>query len=169
MCALGDPGAAWGRAQDVPTYLAAGSVLPCNLPREDTRDVFISPVAGGLGELPEGAVVGSASLRRQAQILHRYPHLKVPLPSTPDRADSRSAQPSTPPFSSGREHLTILALAPPLRTFLMMLLEAFAPAGTSAFKWLRHPLLLVDGPASDIDPCSDWRLWCAYILGGDAV
>ena len=62
-------------------------MLPCNLPREDTRDVFISPVAGGLGELPEGAVVGSASLRRQAQILHKYPHLKVTLPPPPERED----------------------------------------------------------------------------------
>ena len=63
--------------QDVPTYLPAGTILPCNLPREDVRDAFISPTAKNLGELPEGAVVGSASLRRQAQILHRYPHLKV--------------------------------------------------------------------------------------------
>lgn len=63
--------------QDVPTYLAAGSILPCNLPREDVRDVFISPVASSLAELPEGAVIGSASLRRQAQILHKFPHLKV--------------------------------------------------------------------------------------------
>eukprot|EP00878_Enallax_costatus_P000735 GHUV01000848.1.p1 GENE.GHUV01000848.1~~GHUV01000848.1.p1 ORF type:complete len:355 (+),score=102.49 GHUV01000848.1:88-1152(+) len=63
--------------KDVPTYLPEGTVLPCNLPREDVRDVFISPVAKDLSELPEGAVVGSASLRRQAQILAKYPHLKV--------------------------------------------------------------------------------------------
>jgi len=63
--------------QDVPTYLPEGTVLPCNLPREDVRDVFISPTAADLSELPEGAVVGSASLRRQAQILAKYPHLKV--------------------------------------------------------------------------------------------
>lgn len=31
--------------QDVPTYLPDGTILPCNLPREDVRDVFISPVA----------------------------------------------------------------------------------------------------------------------------
>eukprot|EP00798_Chlamydomonas_sp_ICE-L_P027189 gene27189-2432_t len=62
--------------KDVPTYLPEGTILPCNLPREDVRDVFISPVAKDLSELPEGAVVGSASLRRQAQILSRYPHLK---------------------------------------------------------------------------------------------
>jgi hydroxymethylbilane synthase len=64
-------------AQDVPTYLPEGTILPCNLPREDVRDVFISPVAKDLSELPEGAVVGSASLRRQAQLLAKYPHLKV--------------------------------------------------------------------------------------------
>lgn len=63
--------------QDVPTYLPEGTILPCNLPREDVRDVFISPVAKDLSELPAGAVVGSASLRRQAQLLAKYPHLKV--------------------------------------------------------------------------------------------
>lgn len=63
--------------KDVPTYLPEGTILPCNLPREDVRDVFISPVAKDLSELPPGAVVGSASLRRQAQILKKYPHLKV--------------------------------------------------------------------------------------------
>jgi len=63
--------------KDVPTYLPEGTILPCNLPREDVRDVFISPSAKNLGELPAGAVVGSASLRRQAQILSKYPHLKV--------------------------------------------------------------------------------------------
>ena len=44
--------------------------------------MFISPVANSLGELPEGAVIGSASLRRQAQILHKFPHLKVLRQST---------------------------------------------------------------------------------------
>ena len=63
----------------MPTYLPTGTVLPCNLPREDTRDVLISPKATSLSELPEGAVVGSASLRRQAQLLNKYPHLKARL------------------------------------------------------------------------------------------
>lgn len=63
--------------KDVPTYLPEGTILPCNLPREDVRDVLISPVAKDLSELPAGAVVGSASLRRQAQILNKFPHLKV--------------------------------------------------------------------------------------------
>ena len=67
--------------KDVPTYLPEGTILPCNLPREDVRDAFISPKYGSLGELPEGSVVGSASLRRQSQLLHKYPHLKVSLPA----------------------------------------------------------------------------------------
>ena len=65
--------------QDVPTYLPDGMLVDCNLEREDVRDVFISPSASSLSELPEGSIVGSASLRRQAQILHRYPSLKVDL------------------------------------------------------------------------------------------
>ncbi|XP_039144898.1 porphobilinogen deaminase, chloroplastic [Dioscorea cayenensis subsp. rotundata] len=63
--------------KDVPTYFPDGMILPCNLPREDVRDVFISLTASSLAELPAGSVVGSASLRRQSQILYRYPSLKV--------------------------------------------------------------------------------------------
>ena len=64
--------------QDVPTYLPDAMILPCNLPREDVRDVFISVQYNNLSEVPDGGVVGSASLRRQSQILHKYPNLKVP-------------------------------------------------------------------------------------------
>jgi len=63
--------------KDVPTYLPEGTILPCNLPREDVRDAFICPTASSLAELPAGSVVGSASLRRQSQILYRHPDLKV--------------------------------------------------------------------------------------------
>mmetsp|Transcript_11253 Transcript_11253/g.34587 ORF Transcript_11253/g.34587 Transcript_11253/m.34587 type:complete len:335 (+) Transcript_11253:138-1142(+) len=62
--------------KDVPTWLPAGTVLPCMLEREDTRDVFISPSASGLAGLKDGSVIGSASLRRQAQILAKNPTLK---------------------------------------------------------------------------------------------
>ncbi|KAG0501940.1 hypothetical protein HPP92_002012 [Vanilla planifolia] len=47
--------------KDVPTYLPDGMILPCNLPREDVRDAFISLTAKSLAELPSGSVVGSAS------------------------------------------------------------------------------------------------------------
>eukprot|EP00262_Sarcandra_glabra_P003512 TRINITY_DN1424_c0_g2_i1.p1 TRINITY_DN1424_c0_g2~~TRINITY_DN1424_c0_g2_i1.p1 ORF type:complete len:230 (-),score=43.28 TRINITY_DN1424_c0_g2_i1:95-784(-) len=63
--------------KDVPTYYPDGMILPCNLPREDVRDAFISLNAASLAELPAGSIVGSASLRRQSQILYRYPSLKV--------------------------------------------------------------------------------------------
>ena len=62
--------------QDVPTYLPPGTILPCNLEREDVRDAFISPVAASLGELPHGALSAapaSAASPDPAQI----PHLRV--------------------------------------------------------------------------------------------
>ena len=63
--------------KDVPTVLDDGMVLACIMPREDVRDAFISTRYKSFAELPEGAVIGSASLRRGAQILGRYPGLKV--------------------------------------------------------------------------------------------
>ncbi|XP_028798842.1 LOW QUALITY PROTEIN: porphobilinogen deaminase, chloroplastic-like [Neltuma alba] len=63
--------------KDVPTYLPDKTILPCNLQREDVRDAFISLTASSLADLPAGSVVGTASLRRKSQILHRYPSLSV--------------------------------------------------------------------------------------------
>jgi hydroxymethylbilane synthase len=65
--------------KDVPTYLPQGTVLPCNLPREDTRDAFICflPGVSTPWELPQGATVGSASLRRSSQLVAKRPDLKI--------------------------------------------------------------------------------------------
>lgn len=63
--------------KDVPTYLPDKIILPCNLEREDVRDAFISTTAASLADLPAGSVVGTASLRRKSQLLHRYPSLEV--------------------------------------------------------------------------------------------
>ena len=63
--------------KDVPTSLAEGIAIPCILPREDPRDAFICLTAHSLQQLEPGSVVGTASLRRQAQILARYPRLQV--------------------------------------------------------------------------------------------
>ncbi|MDF1722369.1 MAG: hydroxymethylbilane synthase [Minwuia sp.] len=63
--------------KDMPTTLPDGMEISCLLPREDPRDAFISLVANSIDELPEGAVVGTASLRRQSQLLFRRPDLKV--------------------------------------------------------------------------------------------
>jgi hydroxymethylbilane synthase len=73
----GDVDIAVHSMKDVPTWLPDGIILPCMLPREDTRDVFISSKAGSIEELPAGSVIGSASLRRQSQILAKNPSLKV--------------------------------------------------------------------------------------------
>lgn len=63
--------------KDVPTWLPDGLEIACLLERDDPRDAFISTRARSFAELPNGSVVGTASLRRQAQILHRWPELKV--------------------------------------------------------------------------------------------
>jgi hydroxymethylbilane synthase len=63
--------------KDMPTEQPAGLLLDCYLPREDTADAFVSLAHAGIADLPEGAVVGTSSLRRKAQLLNRRPDLKV--------------------------------------------------------------------------------------------
>ncbi len=63
--------------KDVPTWLPDGVSIPCILPREDPRDAFFAAGCDGPDGLPHGAVVGTAALRRQAQILARRPDLTV--------------------------------------------------------------------------------------------
>ncbi|MEX0366669.1 MAG: hydroxymethylbilane synthase [Ruegeria sp.] len=63
--------------KDMPVEQPAGLVLDTFLPREDVRDAFISPDKTALTELAEGAVVGTSSLRRRAQLLNRRPDLRV--------------------------------------------------------------------------------------------
>lgn len=63
--------------KDMPTVQPEGLVLDCYLPRADVRDGFVSPVAARLVDLPEGAVVGSSSLRRRAQLKYRRPDLRL--------------------------------------------------------------------------------------------
>jgi hydroxymethylbilane synthase len=63
--------------KDVPTWLPDGTILACNLEREETNDVFICKKYATIADLPDGAVIGSASLRRQAQLLAMNPTFKV--------------------------------------------------------------------------------------------
>ena len=63
--------------KDMPVAQPDGLVLDCYLPREDVRDAFVSLKEGGLAALPEGAVVGTSSLRRKAQLLNRRPDLRI--------------------------------------------------------------------------------------------
>lgn len=63
--------------KDMPSELPSGLVIDCLLEREDPRDAFLSLKASSLAELPQGAVVGTSSLRRAAQIRVRRPDLQI--------------------------------------------------------------------------------------------
>ena len=63
--------------KDMPTLQPGGLLLDCYLPREDVRDAFVSPGVARLADLPQGAVVGSSSLRRRAQLALRRPDLRL--------------------------------------------------------------------------------------------
>ncbi|WP_317889316.1 hydroxymethylbilane synthase [Undibacterium oligocarboniphilum] len=63
--------------KDVPMDLPEGFALAAILEREDPRDAFVSNQFSSLDELPAGAVVGTSSLRRQALISARFPHLQI--------------------------------------------------------------------------------------------
>lgn len=63
--------------KDVPTAIVPGTVLPCMLPREVTNDVFISRKYKTLADVPDYATIGSASLRRKAQLLQMNPTWNV--------------------------------------------------------------------------------------------
>ena len=63
--------------KDMPTLQPKGLQLDCYLPRADVRDAFVSPLHAGIADLPQGAVVGSSSLRRRAQLRLRRPDLQL--------------------------------------------------------------------------------------------
>ncbi|MDO5756943.1 MAG: hydroxymethylbilane synthase [Rhodobacterales bacterium] len=63
--------------KDMPVLQPGGLLLDTYLPREDVRDGFVSPHHARLADLPEGALVGTSSLRRRAQVLVAHPHLEV--------------------------------------------------------------------------------------------
>jgi len=63
--------------KDMPALLPDGLCIAAIPEREDPRDAFLSLKAERLEDLPQGAVLGTASLRRQAQMLHRRPDLDV--------------------------------------------------------------------------------------------
>lgn len=63
--------------KDMETRLPDGLVIGCVLPRDDPRDAFLSPDGTRLADLPLGACIGTASLRRSAQLLRLRPDLTV--------------------------------------------------------------------------------------------
>ncbi len=90
--------------KDLETFLPERLVLAAHLPREDPRDAFFSPRAPSLGALPAGAVVGTSSPRRRAQVLAARPDLRVvPLRGNVETRLNK--------LSAGAVDATLLALA----------------------------------------------------------
>lgn len=90
--------------KDVPTWLPEGLEISTLLPREDPRDAFFSRSGKGLDDLEPGSVVGTAGLRRQAQVLERRPDLTV----VPLRGN---VQTRLKKLDAGEVDATLLALA----------------------------------------------------------
>lgn len=63
--------------KDMPTVLPDGLIIDCILERVDPRDAFLSPRVPTLSALPQGAVVGTSSLRRAAQVRAKRPDLRI--------------------------------------------------------------------------------------------
>jgi hydroxymethylbilane synthase len=91
-------------SKDLPTLLPAGLLLAGFLPREDPRDAFISRKAKTLRELAPGAVVGTASPRREALVKRLRPDLKVV--TLRGNVETRLAK-----LDAGEVDATILAVA----------------------------------------------------------
>lgn len=63
--------------KDVPMELPEGFTLACVMEREDPRDAFVSPHHASIDALPQGAVVGTSSLRRQVLLQALRPDLRI--------------------------------------------------------------------------------------------
>lgn len=63
--------------KDVPAELPTGMLLACVLERADPHDAFVSNRYRNLDELPQGARIGTSSLRRQCQLLHARPDVEI--------------------------------------------------------------------------------------------
>jgi len=74
---LGDIDCAVHSLKDVPSELPEGLVIAATPEREDVRDAFVSLAYACFEDLPQGARLGTASLRRQTQALHRRPDLAL--------------------------------------------------------------------------------------------
>lgn len=91
-------------SKDLPTHLPAEIIIAGYLPREDVRDAWIGRDGLTIDALPAGAVVGTASLRRAAQVKRRRPDLKTTL--LRGNVHTRLAK-----VESGEVDATLLALA----------------------------------------------------------
>ncbi|SDG20772.1 hydroxymethylbilane synthase [Pelagibacterium luteolum] len=102
--ANGDIDIAVHSAKDVATTIPEGMALPAYLPREDVRDAFLSLIAKSPDHLPEGAIIGSSSLRRRAQMKRFRPDFRT--------VEFRgNVQTRLKKLADGVAHATLLAMA----------------------------------------------------------
>ena len=107
--------------KDVPMVMPAGFELACVMAREDARDAFVSNEFQSLEDLPNGAVVGTSSLRRESILRARFPHLVIePLRGNLDTRLSK--------LDRGEYQAIILAAAGLKRLGLENRIRAYLPA-----------------------------------------
>ena len=110
--------------KDVPVDMQSPFSLAVIMERDDPRDAFVCNAHASLDDLPEGAVVGTSSLRREAQIRERYPHLRIqPLRGN---LDTRLAK-----LDRGEYSAIILAAAGLKRLGLQERIRAYLPVELS--------------------------------------
>ena len=90
--------------KDMPTAQPAGLVISAFLPREDARDVLIAGDVARIADLKQGAIVGTAALRRRAQLLYHRPDLRIVICAAMSTRGWPSAR-------RGEVEATLLALA----------------------------------------------------------
>ena len=106
--------------KDMPTVFPEGLDIKVFLKREDFRDSFVSLKYKDLNDLPRGSVVGSSSLRRRAQLLHKRPDIKV--------VEFRgNVQTRLKKLESGVAEATFLASAGLLRLGMKGLVNSISP------------------------------------------
>jgi hydroxymethylbilane synthase len=149
-------------SKDMPTWLPAGLELSAFLPREDPRDAFIGREAKTLMDLPQGATVGSSSLRRQALIRRMRPDVTVI--TFRGNVDTRLKK-----LANGDVDGTLLALAGLNRLGLghvatdLMPLDSFPPApgqGAICIETRQNDEKLAPVVAALNDPPTQYALLC---------
>ncbi|MCT8533834.1 hydroxymethylbilane synthase [Glaesserella parasuis] len=110
--------------KDVPMTFPEGLGLAVICEREDPKDAFVSNHYANLEALPAGAVVGTSSLRRQCQLMAKYPHLQIK--SLRGNVGTRLSK-----LDNGEYDAIILASAGLIRLGLSERIRTFIPVETS--------------------------------------
>jgi len=158
--------------KDVPVDLAPPFALPVIMARADPRDAFVSNQAQTLADLPEGAIVGTSSLRREAHIRARWPHLQVrPLRGNLDTRLSKLDAGHFAAIVLAAAGLQRLGLASRIRS-LLSVNESLPAAGQGALAVetlaSRHDLAALLAPlaCTQTSACAQAERAVSRVLGG---